>query len=76
MEIMAGLVLRRIACEPGEEKAFFAKHLQTWAERFFADLANAEAAGFYRAVARLGGLFMAIEREAFALDGAETSDAA
>jgi TorA maturation chaperone TorD len=76
MEIMAGLIARRIACEPGEEKAFFTKHIEPWAGRFFADIGKAEAAGFYRAVGRLGEQFMAIEREAFALAGEETSDAA
>lgn len=76
MEIMAGLIARRIACEASEEKAFFGKHIEPWAERFFADLGKAESASFYRAVARLGELFVAIEREAFALHGEETSDAA
>jgi TorA maturation chaperone TorD len=76
MEIMAGLIARRIACEAGEEKAFFTKHIEPWAGRFFADIGKAEAAGFYRAVGRLGEQFMAVEREAFALAGEETSDAA
>jgi TorA maturation chaperone TorD len=76
MEIMARLIARRIACEPGEEKAFFTKHIEPWAGRFFADIGKAEAAGFYRAVGRLGEQFMAIEREAFALSGEEKSDAA
>lgn len=76
MEIMAGLVLRRIASEASEEKAFFEKHLKPWAEQFFADLTKAESSVFYRAVAELGSVFMAIEREAFAMAGSETSDAA
>ncbi|CAN1538673.1 TorD Uncharacterized component of anaerobic dehydrogenases [Rhabdaerophilaceae bacterium] len=76
MEIMAGLVLRRIAGEASEEKKFFEKHLKPWAERFFADLAKAESAKFYQAVGRLGAVFMAIESEAFEMAGSETSDAA
>jgi TorA maturation chaperone TorD/DNA-binding transcriptional regulator YdaS (Cro superfamily) len=68
MESMAGLITKRFAAEPGEEHRFFVRHLQPWAERFFTDLSKAEAAIFYRTVGRLGQEFMAIEREAFALD--------
>lgn len=68
MESMAGLITRRFAAEPLEEKRFFARHIQPWAERFFTDLAKAEAATFYRAVGRLGQEFIRIEREAFALE--------
>ncbi len=77
MEAMAGIITRRFMAEPGEEKRFFVRHLQPWAERFFTDLSVAEAAIFYRAVGRLGLEFMRIEREAFALDAdieAETPD--
>jgi TorA maturation chaperone TorD len=35
--------------------------------RFFADLAAAEAARFYQAVAELGRVFVEIERAAFAM---------
>jgi TorA maturation chaperone TorD len=75
LEIMAGIVTRRFAAEPEEEKRFFVRHLQPWVERFFADLTKAEGAHFYRAVGRLGQVFMRIEREAFALD-AEVPDSA
>lgn len=68
MEIMAGLAARRIAAERDEEKRFFTRHIQPWAERFFADLGDAQAARFYRAVGQLGLEFIRIEREAFALD--------
>jgi TorA maturation chaperone TorD len=82
LESMAGIILRRFAAETDEEKRFFVRHLQPWAERFFVDLEKAEASRFYRAVARVGQEFMRIEREAFALDAdieagndAEASDA-
>lgn len=71
MECMSGIIQRRFQSEPGEERQFFLRHLQPWAERFFADLEKAEAARFYRAVGRLGVEFIRIEREAFALE-AET----
>lgn len=75
LEAMAGLAVGRIAAEAGEEKRFFDKHLAPWAERFFADLAKAESADFYRAVGKLGVEFMAIEREAFALEADQSSAA-
>lgn len=73
LEMMAGLVARRIDAERNEEHRFFERHLKPWAERFFDDLAKASGAKFYGAVGRLGKQFMMIEREAFALDG-EISD--
>ncbi len=70
METMSGLITRRIPCEAREEKAYFERHLKPWVERFFADLEKMEQQQpFYRAVGRLGSVFMAIEREAFALAG-------
>lgn len=74
MESMAGLITRRFAAEANEQRRFFDRHLQPWAERFFTDLSKAEAAIFYRAVGRLGQEFLAIEREAFALDGDSDAD--
>ncbi len=43
------------------QKKFYRQHLMPWAARFFADLANAEGARFYRAVGRLGQAFMVLE---------------
>lgn len=68
LETMAGLITRRFTAEPDEQKRFFTRHIEPWAERFFADLAKAEAAQFYRHIGQLGLEFMRIEREAFALD--------
>ncbi|MCA0399364.1 MAG: molecular chaperone TorD family protein [Proteobacteria bacterium] len=69
LEMMASLIAKRIPAEPEEQKRFFLRHLAPWAERFFGDLSKAEAATpFYRAVGQLGQIFLAIEREAFALD--------
>lgn len=50
-----------------EQKRFFAAHLEKWAGRFFADLENCPAAGFYRPVGRLGRLFLDVEAQAFAM---------
>jgi len=67
-EVMAGLAAGRFETEPGAERRFFERHLRPWAPRFFADLETAKSASFYRAVGRVGGLFMDIEAEAFAMD--------
>jgi TorA maturation chaperone TorD/DNA-binding transcriptional regulator YdaS (Cro superfamily) len=67
-EVMAGLAAGRFETEPGADRRFFERHLKPWAPRFFVDLETAKAARLYRAVARVGGLFMDIEAEAFAMD--------
>jgi TorA maturation chaperone TorD len=67
-EVMAGLAAGRFETEPGADQRFFERHLRPWAPRFFVDLETAKSANFYRAVARVGGLFMDIEAEAFAMD--------
>jgi TorA maturation chaperone TorD/DNA-binding transcriptional regulator YdaS (Cro superfamily) len=66
-EIMAGLINGRLPAEAGADRELFGKHLSPWIGRFFADLEQAAAAGFYRKVGTLGRLFVDIETEAFAL---------
>jgi TorA maturation chaperone TorD len=66
-DVMAGVCAGRIAAEPGFDRAFFERHLQPWAGRFFTDLELAEGARFYKAVAAIGRVFIDIETEAFAL---------
>jgi len=51
------------------QAAFFEEYAGSWLGRFFADLEKAEAADFYRAVARLGQQFMAVEQRYFSLPG-------
>jgi TorA maturation chaperone TorD len=68
-ETMAGLVDGRFGTAPGEDRAFFERHLKPWAARFFADLAVSPSARFYRPVAELGALFMEVEAHAFTMDG-------
>lgn len=65
-ETFAGLLAGAFAAGPEEASPFFARHIRPWAARMFADLEKAEAAGFYRAVGRLGRL--AVEIEAAAAD--------
>jgi TorA maturation chaperone TorD len=66
-EVMAGIIGKRFSAEAGADRDFFEKHIKPWASRFFTDLEEAEAAEFYRAVGKLGRVFIEIETEAFAL---------
>lgn len=70
-DVMAALASGEVAAETVGEAGFFARHLAPWAEQFFADLKTAPSASFYRAVAEIGAIFSAVERQAFAMD--ETS---
>ena len=67
-EIMSGLAAGRFEASAGEQGAFFARHLAPWAGRLFADLEGAASAGFYRAVAAVGRVFIEIETEGFAME--------
>ena len=44
------------------QKAFFSDHLKGWMDRFFKDMQQASAARFYRAVGRLGEVFLDLEK--------------
>lgn len=66
-EVMAGLASGRFEAEAGVDRHFFERHLKPWAGRFFADLETARSARFYRAVGRIGGLFVGIEADAFVI---------
>jgi len=66
-EIMAGLIRGQFAAAAERQQQIFERHLAPWIGRFFADLAAAEAADFYRHVGAIGRLFIEIETQAFAL---------
>jgi TorA maturation chaperone TorD len=68
LDVMAGLAAGRFAAEAGAERAFFLRHIEPWAGRFFADLERAKAARVYRAVGAIGRAFLEIEAAAFAMD--------
>lgn len=75
LDVMAGLIDGRLASAGLEaQRGFFRHHVDTWMARFFTDLARAERASFYRPVAALGTLVLAIEREAFALQSSAASE--
>ena len=60
-------VMRMILIAQGtpvvDAQTFFNKHIQPWAEKFFSDLARAEHAVFYRAVAAFGSQFIKAETQ-------------
>jgi TorA maturation chaperone TorD len=66
-EIMAGLIRSEFQASPDQQASFFKKHLDPWIGHFFADLAAAESADFYRSIGAVGRCFVEIERTAFAL---------
>lgn len=72
-EMMSGLITGAFADEDDEpfgldeQRAFYDRHIGSWASRFFADLEHSPSAGFYRAVAGLGQCFLAVEGQAFDL---------
>jgi TorA maturation chaperone TorD len=59
-------VMGQLAVDPAisieKQRAFFRAHLGSWIDRFWSDLDAAETAVFYKAVARLGASFTALER--------------
>jgi TorA maturation chaperone TorD len=67
LEVMAGLARGEFDAEFAEQERFFDRHLKPWAARMFADLEMSPAARFYRAVGRVGRIFMELESEAFTL---------
>ena len=67
LEIMAGLARGDFEADFGEQVRFFERHLKPWAARMFADLELSQTANFYRAVGRVGRIFMELESEAFTL---------
>src|ERR1035437_8058409 len=67
LEVMAGLARGDFEADFAEQVRFFERHLKPWASRMFADLEMSQSANFYRAVGRVGRVFMELESEAFTL---------
>jgi TorA maturation chaperone TorD len=67
LEVMAGLAEGDFEADLAEQARFFERHLKPWAVRMFADLEMSRSANFYRAVGRVGRIFIELESEAFTL---------
>jgi TorA maturation chaperone TorD len=75
-EVMAGLIEGAFG-DPAPltvQRRLFERHIAPWAARFFADLEAARTADFYRAVGRIGRLFVGIETTAFAMTPGDELD--
>ncbi|MFL6674365.1 MAG: molecular chaperone [Massilia sp.] len=61
-----------IARQPlARQTQFFETHIKPWYSACLADIARADGANFYRLVAAFAAAFLAIEAEAFAVEGPE-----
>ncbi len=58
-ETMSMMIINQVSFET--QKIFFNKHIGSWMARFFADLAKAESARFYRTVGSMGEKFLQLE---------------
>jgi TorA maturation chaperone TorD len=67
LEVMAGLARGDFETDFAAQARFFERHLKPWAARMFADLEISKSVKFYRAVGRVGRVFMELESEAFTL---------
>jgi TorA maturation chaperone TorD len=67
LEVMSGLARGDFEADFIEQARFFERHLKPWASRMFADLEISQTARLYRAVGRVGRVFMELESEAFTL---------
>ncbi len=66
-EIMAGLITGAFGApvDLARQQDFFARHVGSWAPRFFEDLEAARAAALYMPVGTIGKIFIAIESQGF-----------
>jgi TorA maturation chaperone TorD len=70
-DVMAGLASGGFEGGLAAQRRFFQRHLEPWAGRFFDDLKAQATEPFYRAVGALGGIFIGLEAEAFALESGD-----
>ncbi len=66
-DVMRGLITGEFGAEGLDDRVFFERHVGPWAARLFADLETQGRSDFYRAVGRVGRIFMEIEAGALAL---------
>jgi TorA maturation chaperone TorD len=69
-EMMAGLITGAFGAplDLTAQRAFFERHLASWAPLFFEDLEKARSAWLYASVGTLGRVFMGIEKTAFTME--------
>ncbi|MEZ5910045.1 MAG: molecular chaperone TorD family protein [Hyphomicrobiaceae bacterium] len=57
-----------------EQKAFFDRHIASWAGYFFRDLKAAKSSVLYAGLGAVGSIFMTIEEEAFRMVALDTEE--
>jgi len=69
MEMMAGLITGKFDApiDLDVQMTFFNAHVKPWATHFYKDLEAAKTSVFYQPIGRLGGAFMEVEAQAFAM---------
>ncbi len=67
-QAMAALILAPDDYSTEEQHQFFTRHVGSWMSEFFADLAGAKQAVFYRSVANFSQTFMKIEKRYFSME--------
>jgi TorA maturation chaperone TorD len=50
------------------QRAFFERHIAPWAQECCSAICNCPVANYYARVAELGSLFLAVERDSFAIE--------
>lgn len=70
-EMMAGLIDGGYGAPAAlaEQRGFFERHLGPWGAHFFKDLEAAGSSRLYQPIGQIGRLFLAIERDAFSMEG-------
>ena len=69
-EMMAGMIRGTLGTDAslGAQRAFFDKHVGSWAPHFFRDLEAAPSAVLYAPIGTLGRVMMDVEASAFAME--------
>ena len=69
-EMMSGMIEGKYgtAYDLDEQRAFFKKHIGSWAGHFMSDLEGAKASILYAAIGTIGRIFLEIEEVAFTMD--------
>ena len=68
LRVLVGGTPQRAPATIARQREFFDAHVRPSAAKFFAALAGAKQANYYRRVAAFGAAFVAVEGEAFQLD--------
>ena len=66
-EVMSMLILEGGENSFADQEHFFSQYMKSWASEFFNDLQQAPSAQFYKAVGKLGSVFIDVEKQYFSI---------